>query len=310
MRIVFMGTPEFALPSLTALIESKQTPVAVVTQQDRPKGRGHQPFPPPVKQAAESSGIPVLQPQKMKDPAFLAGLGKLRPDLIVVVAFGRILPPEILGLPRLGCLNVHASLLPKYRGAAPIAWSIIRGERKTGVTTMKMDEGLDTGAVYLKAETEILPEDTAGTLGARLSVMGGELLLRTIDGLRNGLLTPEPQDDSRATQAPILKKEDGEVDWTLPAVRIADLVRGLDPWPGAYTFYNDQLWKLWRVSPVEPAGPPRPGLIIKVGRDQIEVGTGEGALRLHELQTANARRMTVREFLAGHPVEEGIILGE
>jgi methionyl-tRNA formyltransferase len=310
MRIVFMGTPEFALPSLTALIESKQPPVAVVTQQDRPKGRGRRSFPPPVKHAAESSGIPVLQPQKMKDPAFLGELERLRPDLIVVVAFGRILPPEILKLPPMGCLNVHASLLPKYRGAAPIAWAIIRGEKKTGVSTMKMDEGLDTGAVYLEAETEILPEDTAGTLGARLSVLGGELLLKTIDGLRNGLLTPVPQDDSGATPAPILKKEDGEVDWTLPAKRIADLVRGLDPWPGAYTFHNDQLWKLWKVSPGDAPGTARPGVIIKVARDQIEVGTGQGALRLHEVQMANARRMPVREFLAGHPVEEGTILGE
>jgi len=310
MRIIFMGTPAFALPSLTALNESKQKPVAVVTQQDRPRGRGHQPAAPPVKSAAESDGIPVLQPKKMKDPDFLRELERHRPDLIVVVAFGRILPPEILRLPRLGCLNVHASLLPKYRGAAPVAWAIIHGEKKTGVTTMKMDEGLDTGAVYLREETDILPTDSAGTLAARLSVMGGELLLRTVDGLRNGILTAVPQDDSLATLAPILKKEDGELEWSLPARRLADRVRGLDPWPGAYTFYNDDLWKLWKVGAEPGGGDHDPGTVLKVDRDHIEVATGEGVLHIHELQAANARRMSAREFLAGHDVEEGVVLGE
>ena len=191
-----------------------------------------------------------------------------------------------------------------------MAWSIIRGEKKTGVTTMKMDEGLDTGDVYLMEETEILPTDTAGTLAARLSEMGGELLLRTVDGLEKGILSPVPQDPSQATLAPILKKEDGELDWTLPARSLADRVRGLDPWPGAYTFYNDDLWKLWKVSAGEGGGDRVSGVIIKVNRDHIEVGTGEGVLRIHELQAANARRMSAKEFLAGHGVEEGIVLGE
>ena len=305
-----MGTPDFALPSFKAVVESNQTLVCVITQPDRPKGRGHRLSPPPVKIAAETAGIPVLQPKKMKDPAFWGKLTQLNPDLIVVVAFGRILPPEVLKIPRRGCVNLHASLLPKYRGAAPSAWAIIRGEKQTGVTTIQMDEGMDTGEIYLQKTMEILPSDTAGTLTGRLSETGAELLLMTLEGIMNGTLKTIPQNHSKATLAPILKKEHGEINWTLSASKIANLVRGLDPWPGAYTYYLKERWKLCGVTVRDTSTDKRPGAILKVVKDHIEVATGEEVLAIHELQPANARRMSVKEFLAGHDIEEGIILGE
>ena len=305
-----MGTPDFALPSFKAVVESNQILVCVITQPDRPKGRGHLLSPPPVKVAAERAGIPVLQPKKMKDPAFWGKLTQLNPDLIVVVAFGRILPPEVLKIPRRGCVNLHASLLPKYRGAAPSAWAIVRGEKQTGVTTIQMDEGMDTGEIYLQKTMEILPSDTAGTLTNRLSETGAELLLMTLEGIMNGTLKTIPQDHSKATLAPILKKEHGEINWTLSASKIANLVRGLDPWPGAYTYYLKERWKLCGVTVRDASTDKRPGAILKVVKDRIEVATGEEVLVIHELQPANARRMSVKEFLAGHDIEEGIILGE
>ena len=308
MRIVFMGTPEFSLPSFRALLNSHQSPVAVVTQQDRPKGRGHRVVSPPVKQAAQNAGISVLQPRTLRDSGFLRQLRQLDPELIVVVAFGKILPPEILKIPSWGCVNVHASLLPKYRGAAPVAWAIIKGEEQTGVTTMRMDEGMDTGDIYLKEVAGIFPDDTAGSLLHRLSERGSLLLLKTIEGIAKGSLQAQPQDHTQATMAPMLKKELGEVDWKLPAFHIANLVRGLDPWPGAYTFYSRQLWKLWEVSARDIPESQKPGRITKVTQDAIEVATGQGILCIRKLQPANARRMTTREFLAGHAVKEGVIL--
>ena len=310
MRIVFMGTPDFALPSLKALIGYHHLPVAVVTQRDRPKGRGHRSSPPPVKVAAEASGIPVLQPEKMNDGGFLQKLRDLNPDLIIVVAYGKILPPEVLNLPKFGCVNVHASLLPKYRGAAPIAWAIINGETQTGVTTMRMDQGLDTGDIYRSETVQITPIDTAGTLAARLSEIGAELLLKTIDGIERGSISSAPQDHSRATEAPLLRKENGEIDWSHPAERIASLVRGLDPWPGAYTFYEEELWKLWKVSIKGTMEPKKAGEIIQVNPDYIGIATGHGIVCIQELQPANAKRMSARQYLAGHDVEEGVVLGE
>jgi len=313
MRLVFMGTPDFALPSLKALTSSGHTLAAVVTQPDSPQGRGQHLFPPPVKMEAEAAGIKVLQPQKLSDPAFLDELGRLSPDLIVVVAFGRILRPEVLQLPRLGCMNVHASLLPKYRGAAPIAWAIIKGEKQTGVTTFKMDEGMDTGDIYLQETVEINPSDTAESLAIRLSEVGARLLLRTVEGIEAGTLTPTLQDHTQATPAPMLTKEQGEVDWRLPAHQIADLVRGLIPWPGAYTFYKDERWKILKVCVIQEdrsglGGLGRPGQVVKVEKQGAQVSTGRGILALEELQPAGGRRMTFQEYLAGHPVEEGIIL--
>ncbi len=310
MQLVFMGTPDFALPSLKALHTSGHTLSAVVTQPDSPQGRGQRLFPPPVKVQAEAAGIKVLQPQKLKDPAFLDELARLSPDLIVVVAFGRILRPEVLQLPRLGCMNVHASLLPKYRGAAPIAWAIIKGEKQTGVTTFKMDEGMDTGGIYLQESVEIKPSDTAGSLAIRLSEVGARLLLRTVEGIEAGALTPIPQDHTQVTLAPMLTKEQGEVDWRLPAHQIADLVRGLIPWPGAYTFYREERWKLWGVTERDTVTDQQAGAILKVGKDSIEVAAGRGVVEIRELQPANGKRMSAREFVAGHHLEEGVALGE
>ena len=310
MRTIFMGTPDFALPSLRALIQHHHIPIAVVTQRDRPKGRGHRSSPPPVKVAAEASGIPVLQPEKMNEDGFLQKLRDLNPDLIIVVAYGKILPLEVLNLPKFGCVNVHASLLPKYRGAAPIAWAIIHGETQTGVTTMRMDRGLDTGNIYRSETVLITPIDTAGTLSERLSEIGADLLLKTIDGIEKGSITSIPQDHSQATEAPLLRKENGEIDWSHPAERIAGLVRGLDPWPGAYTFYEDELWKLWKVSIKDAVGQEKTGEIIQVDPDCIGIATGRGIIFIHELQPANAKRMSARQYLAGHDVEVGVVLGE
>jgi methionyl-tRNA formyltransferase len=310
MRIIFMGTPEFALPCLEGLFQSGQAPIAVVTQPDRPSGRGQILSPPPIKVRAQKAGLPVLQPGKMKDPSFLEELRRLKPDVIVTAAFGRILPPEVLKIPRLGCINVHASLLPKYRGAAPIQWAIIQGEKRTGVTTFRMDEGMDTGDIYLQEEIDIDPSDTAGTLSARLSEAGAKILLRTLSGLNGGSLKPIPQEDTNATQAPLLTKEQGEVDWSLSAEEIVRFVRGLDPWPGAYTFYRDERWRLWNVAIQESAPMEKPGTIVKAGKDGLEVATGLGLLVIRELQPASGRRMAVREYLSGHLVEEGVVLGE
>jgi methionyl-tRNA formyltransferase len=309
MRLVFMGTPEFALPCLNALHQSGHTVLAVVCQPDRPKGRGGRLTPPPVKGMAERFGLPILQPTKMKDPAFLDGLRALEPEVIVVVAFGRILPPAILDLPPRGCINLHASLLPKYRGAAPIQWAIINGEQETGVTTMRLDPGMDTGDLLLQERMPILPEDTAGSLSARLAERGADLMIRTLKGLESGEILPAPQDHAQATLAPILEKEAGKIDWTQSAVDILNRVRGLSPWPGAYTFYQDERWSIWKAKLGDPTAGGPPGTIQKTGREGISVATGQGLLEILELQPANRRRMTAGEFLAGHPVKPGVVLG-
>ena len=309
MRLLFMGTPEFALPSLNALHQSGHAILAVVTQPDRPKGRGEHLAPPPAKVMAERFGLPVLQPAKMKDPAFLESLRVLKPDLIVVVAFGRILPPEILDLPPRGCVNLHASLLPKYRGAAPIQWAIINGEQETGVTTIQMDPGMDTGDILLHERVSILPEDTAGSLSVRMAERGADLMLRTLKGIESGEIVPVPQNSSEATMAPLLEKEAGEIDWAQPAVAIANRIRGLSPWPGAYTFYQDERWRIWRAVPLDKTSEAMPGTILQGGRENIPVATGGGLLEILEIQPESGRRMGIREFLAGHSVEAGVVLG-
>jgi methionyl-tRNA formyltransferase len=309
VRIVFMGTPQFAVPTLKALVDAEEDILAVVSQPDRPAGRGQKVVPPPVKQYALGEGITVLQPLKMKDPAFLSHFEGLKPDLTVVVAFGRILPPEILKVPKLGCVNVHASLLPKYRGAAPIQWAVINGETETGVTTMQMDEGMDTGPILLQERTTIEPTETAGQLADRISIMGTRLLIRTLEMLRKGELKPKPQDPALATYAPLLKKEDGKIRWELKAKQIYNLIRGTDPWPGAYTFYKDQHWRIFKARVVDEEGTSgQAGQIVKVEKREALVSTGRGILALLQLQAPNSRRMTFQEYLAGHPVEEGVIL--
>jgi methionyl-tRNA formyltransferase len=309
MRIVFMGTPAFAVPSLEALLRSDHQVVGVVSQPDRPKGRGQQLVAPPVKLVAEGAGIPVLQPLKIRTPEFLQALSSWQPDLIAVAAYGRILHTPILTLPPKGCVNVHGSLLPKYRGAAPVQWAVINGETETGITTILMDEGMDTGPMLLQERLEIMPDDTAGTLAPRLAELGGRLLVETIAYLKAGTLTPKRQDDTQATLAPLLKKEDGLINWTMSAASLANRVRGLSPWPGAYTFLGEERWNVWRVVPTKSAGTDKPGTIVAVDKQSILVATGEGLLDLQEIQTANSKRMPVSQFLTGHKVTAGMRLG-
>jgi methionyl-tRNA formyltransferase len=310
MRLVFMGTPDFAAASLEALLRSDDSIVGVVTQPDRPKGRGQTLTPSPVKLLAEREKIPLLQPLKMKDHEFLQALTGWKPDMIAVAAFGRILPPVILSLPPLGCINVHGSLLPKYRGAGPIQWAIINGETETGITTMLMDEGMDTGAMLLQEAIPITSNDTAGTLSPRLAELGGRLLVETIARLKAGTLVPRPQDASQATLAPLLKKVDGVIDWALPAAVLVNRVRGLSPWPGAHTTTTEgDRWTIWRALALPGPMTKPPGVIVAITDEAIHVATGEGVLAVMELQPANSRRMAVSQYLAGHPVVVGERLG-
>lgn len=309
MRIIFMGTPDFAVPSLEALLNSGDEVVGVVTQPDRPKGRGQTLAVSPVKALALRRQIPILQPTKMKAPDFLSALQEWNADVIAVAAFGRILPPSILSLPRNGCVNVHGSLLPRYRGAAPIQWAIINGDSETGITTILMDEGMDTGAILLQERLTIEPEDTAGSLSVRMAALGGRVLVETLERLKAGTVTPKRQDDSQATLAPILKKEDGLVDWNSPARGLADRIRGLTPWPGAYTFLDGDRWVLSKAAPLSEPATAAPGTITAVSKHAIHVATGDGLLTVTELQVANSRRMTVSQYLAGHPIQSGLRLG-
>lgn len=309
---MFMGTPRFAVPSLEAVADAGEEFIGVVTQPDRPKGRGEEIASSPVKDWAVAKGIPVYQPIKVRDPEFIKQLRDLSPDLIVVVAFGQILPKALLEIPRSGSVNVHASLLPKYRGAAPINWAIIRGERETGVTTMRMDEGMDTGPILLQERVPIESNDTAESLAERLQVIGARLLVRTIAELKAGRLKSKPQDSSQATMAPLLKKEDGLIRWDQSAEAIVNRVRGLIPWPGAYTFYGPQRWRLWKVSALDP--PPlrraTPGEILEVQKDGVLVATADRTIRIEELQPENKRRMKAQEYLAGHDLKAGTILSQ
>lgn len=304
-----MGTPEFAVPSLEALLRSGDQVVGVVSQPDRPKGRGQRLVAPPVKLVAERAGIPLLQPLKIRTPEFLQALAAWQPDLIAVTAFGRILHTPILSMPPMGCVNVHGSLLPKYRGAAPVQWAVINGESETGITTMLMDEGMDTGPMLLQAKLGILPDDTSGTLAPRLAELGGRLLVDTIAQLKAGTLVPKGQDDERATMAPLLKKEDGLIDWRMTAASLANRVRGLSPWPGAYTFFGEERWNIGKAASMMGATTDTPGTIVTVNKQAIVVATGDGLLDIREIQTANSKRMSVGQFLAGHRVMAGMQLG-
>jgi len=308
MRIIFMGTPEFACPTLRALIARGEQVVAVVTQPDRPKGRGQQTLPPPVKLLAERHGIPVLQPVKVRHPDAIEEIRALDPDLIVVIAFGQILPKALLEIPRHGCINVHASLLPRYRGAAPLNWCIINGETETGVTTMMMDVGLDTGDMLLKSATRIDPDEDTSALHDRLSCMGADLLAETLDRLAAGELVPEKQDDALTCYAPMLKKEDGLIDWSKDAQSIKNLVRGMTPWPGAYSMLEEKLLKVYRVRIGSGSGAP--GEVLGAGRDGIEVACGAGSILIQELQLEGKKRLSAAEFLAGCKLQPGASLGK
>lgn len=308
IRTVFMGTPEFALPTLQGLIDAGVDLIGIYTQPDRPKGRGKQLAVPPVKELALNHGIPVFQPVKLRAPEAAADLEDLAPDLIVVVAYGQILPKRVLDIPRLGCINVHASLLPKYRGAAPINKAIMEGETETGITTMLMDEGLDTGDMLVKRQLAIGPDETAGELHDRLAQLGRETMEETLRQLCAGELAPEQQDESRTSYAPMLKKEDGRIDWSRPARELHNLVRGLDPWPGAYTTLNSQLLKVARTR-VEPGDGP-PGTVTAAEADGVRVACGEGLLVLGELQLAGRKRLSAADFLRGQALPAGTRLGE
>ena len=306
MRIIFMGTPEFAVPSLDSLLKSEHEVVGVVTQPDRPKGRGQSVVASPIKQLAQTQGLPILQPEKMKSPELLEALAAWRPDVIAVTAYGRILPKSILDLPPGRCVNVHGSLLPRYRGAAPIQWSLINGDIETGITTMLMDAGMDTGPMLLQRVVTIEPNDTAAELGHRLAKVGGELLVETLKGLANQTITPQAQDSELATYAPLLTKEAGLIDWSLPAWHIANRIRGLSPWPGCYTFLQDQRLVIWKAMAEPEEGAKSgsvPGTIQEVSKKDFSVRTGEGLLRVTEVQPANKKRMTVEQFLQGRGLQ-------
>jgi methionyl-tRNA formyltransferase len=306
LRVVFMGTPDFAVPPLSALARAGHEVALVVTQPDRPKGRGRKLSPPPVKVRAGELGLTVYQPERIKRPEAVEIVAAARPELIVVAAYGQILPHAVLGIPSLGSINVHASLLPKYRGAAPINRAIIDGETVTGVTIMLMDEGMDTGDMLMAREEVILPDDTAGSLTERLSVLGAGLLLEAIDGIEAGRVKPVRQDNDKATYAPMLRKEMGCLDWTKTAAGIERLVRGLSPWPGAYTVRSGETIKVLGARvygdvPFEGV----PGEVVDVNANGIKVMTGGGVLIITELQAGGGRRMRASEYLAGHKVLRG-----
>ena len=299
-RVIFMGTPDFAVPCLARLVEISDV-VAVVTQPDRPKGRGQKLLPPPVKVFAQEHGIAVYQPVRVKAPDFVDVLRGLAPDLIVVVAFGQILSKEILSLPPLGCINVHASLLPRYRGAAPMQWAIVRGEKETGVTTMFMDEGLDTGDMLMRETLPITQAMTAAELHDAMMKLGADVLERTIFSLSEGTLKRTPQDEALSTYAPLLDKEVGRIDWKKSAQEIHDLVRGLNSWPGAYTMLEGQKFKIWRTRLAE--GTAEPGEIVSVTKQGLLVGTGEEMLEILELQAPSKKKMAAGDYVRGHGLQ-------
>lgn len=314
MKAVFMGTPDFAVPTLQKMIDMGIEVTAVVTQPDKAKGRGKKVIYSPVKECALAHDLPVYQPVRIrKEPEFIQTLRDMQPDVIVVVAFGQILPKEILDIPRLGCVNVHASLLPKFRGAAPIQWSIIDGEEVTGVTTMLMDAGLDTGDMLLKAEIPMDPKETGGSLHDKLAAVGGELLEKTLIGLEAGTIVPEKQDDSQAGEyARMLDKELGHIDFNQPAVVIERLIRGLNPWPSAYTQWEGKTMKIWEAEVedvVETIDTHEPGTITEVTKHGFKVQTGEGRLAIKSLQIPGKKRMEADAFLRGYHIETGEKLG-
>ena len=308
LRIIFMGTPDFATLNLKALIDGPDDVVAIVTQPDRPKGRGKQLAPPPVKLFAESIGIPVLQPAKIRTEEFLNGLLSYKPDLIVVTAYGRILPPSLLELAPMGCINVHGSLLPLHRGAAPIQWSVIKGDKEVGVTVMRMDEGMDTGDILLKESIQAGPDETAGTLFEKLAHLGSDTLLKAIKGLKEGTIAGTPQDHSQATEAPMLKKTDGLVDWSKNARELESLIRGLDPWPSAFSFLNSKRLRLFKPEVVYKWNAAQPGSLLRADKRGLLIACGKDALLVKEIQPEGKKRMTVEAFLCGCSLDPGTLL--
>lgn len=309
MKVIFMGTPDFSVGTLEALIKAGHEITLAVTQPDKPKGRGKAMQYPPVKEAALEHGIEVYQPRRVREPECIEYLRKYEADIIVVVAFGQILPKEILEMPKYGCVNVHASLLPKYRGAAPIQWAVINGERVTGVTTMRMDEGLDTGDMILKEEVTLAEDETGGSLFERLAKTGAELCVRTLKAIEEGTATYTPQNHEESTHTTMIQKQLGEIDWSKSAQELEQLVRGLNPWPSAYTHLNGKTLKIWKTSVLESETGKEPGT-VEVGKNTIAVQTGKGMLQLEEIQLEGKKRMPTDAFLRGVSLETGEKLGE
>lgn len=303
LKTIFMGTPDFAVGCLKALHEKTEV-LAVITQPDRPKGRGQKMTASPVKELAIELGLPVLQPEKIKTPEFTEKLEAMKPDLIVVVAFGQILSQRILDIPPLGCVNVHASLLPRYRGAAPIHWSIINGETETGVTTMLMDAGLDTGDMLLKASVEITPDMTTEELHDLLAEAGSRLLADTVDGLAEGSIKGEAQDDSMSNYASMLTKETGHIDWSKSAQEIHNLVRGLNSWPVAWTVKDGKNYKVWRTRVTGDTSDKQPGTVVAIGKKGFSVAAGDGVIEILEIQPPSKKRMSAGDFVRGNGISE------
>ena len=310
MKVVFMGTPDFAVGALEAIIQAGHEVTAVVTQPDKPKGRSGQMQFPPVKEYAVKYNIPVFQPVKVKEPEAVAELRNYEADIYVVAAFGQILTKEILDMPRFGCVNIHASLLPKYRGAAPIQQAIIDGETETGVTIQQMNEGIDTGDILSTVIVPIDKKETAESLFVKLEQAGAQLIVDTLAKIEKGEITPVPQDESKASYVRMMKKTLGKIDWNKEAVVIERLVRGLNSWPSAYTFFEGKSLKLWNCDVIEEICTEAPGTIVRVNKDSIDVATGNGVLRILELQLEGKKRMDTKSFLLGNAWKAGMCLGQ
>ena len=308
-RIIFMGTPDFAVPTLEGLLQGPDELIAVVTQPDRPKGRSGTPVAPPVKLLAERYNIDLYQPAAIKSAEFLTTLKSYDPDLIVVAAYGRILPEAIINLPRHGCINVHGSLLPRHRGAAPIQWSLIKGDPEVGVTIMQMDKGMDTGDILMKAAIAPEPGETAGSLFPKIARLGSSTLMDTLDMLAQGGLAMIRQEDALATSAPMLRKEDGLIDWNKPADKIDCLIRGLDPWPTAYTYLDDKKLQLFSPEVVHQSNSRKPGTLLRADREGLLIATGGPCLLIREIKMEGKRRMPVADFLNGWPLDPGCVFG-
>ncbi|MFT4106533.1 MAG: methionyl-tRNA formyltransferase [Lacrimispora sp.] len=308
MRIVFMGTPDFSVPALTSLVEAGHEVLAVITQPDKPKGRGKEIQMTPVKEKALEYGIPVYQPVKAREPEFVSLLADMKPDVIVVVAFGQILPKSILDIPEFGCVNIHASLLPKYRGASPIQYAVINGEKESGITTMMMAEGIDTGDMLDQEVIDLDKNETGGSLHEKLSEVGGKLIVKTLEKLKEGTAVRTPQDDSKATHVGMIKKSMGDIDWSMDAVSIERLIRGLNPWPSAYTSWDGKVMKLWEATVLEKEYEGVCGQVVEVGWDCLIIKTGKGSLSLKELQLQGKKRLDAGAFLRGYPVSVGTVL--
>ncbi|WP_313070110.1 methionyl-tRNA formyltransferase [Lacrimispora sp.] len=307
MRIIFMGTPDFSVPALKALVEAGHDVIAVITQPDKPKGRGKEVQMPPVKEQALEYNIPVYQPVKARDPEFVKFLTDLAPDVMVVAAFGQLLPKSILDIPKYGCINIHASLLPKYRGASPIQYAVINGEKESGITTMMMAEALDTGDMLDQAKVTLDLKETGGSLHEKLSQIGGSLIIKTLNKLEDKTAVRIPQDESKFTYVGMIKKTMGDIDWSMEADVIERLIRGLNPWPSAYTGWNGKVIKIWEADVVDKEYAGAIGEVVEVGKDCLVVKTGKGGLSIKELQMQGKKRMDIGAFLRGYQIAEGTV---